>query len=158
MTPAFDQINSAHKVPRYLELASDASAVVGTAFADAATGLNVPVVNGETMRFQFLIAWVANAATTGAKFSLLGPAHTRLVFDTRFNTTATALTRATVLGQANDASPIAVGTASDAAENLCIIEGLILPSASGDLKLRSAAEIASPGSVTVKAGSSVLYW
>jgi hypothetical protein len=68
MTPAFDQINSAHKVPRYLELASDASAVVGTAFADAATGLNVPVVNGETMRFQFLIAWVANAATTGAKF------------------------------------------------------------------------------------------
>jgi hypothetical protein len=80
------------------------------------------------------------------------------VFDTRFNTTATALTRATVLGQANDASPIAVGTASDAAENLCIIEGLILPSASGDLKLRSAAEIASPGSVTVKAGSSVLYW
>lgn len=145
-------------MPQFKELSADASAVVGTTFADAATGLNVPVVNGVTTRFQFIIAWVANALTTGAKFSLLGPANTRLMFDVRYNTTATALSRTTSLGQTNDFVTVAVGTASDAARNLCIIEGLITPSASGDLKLRSGAEVASPGSVTVKAGSSVLYW
>jgi hypothetical protein len=156
MTPAFDQINSAHIVPRALELTADATAVVGTAYGDACAGLNLAVTNGVTIRFQFMLFWVANATTTGARFSLNGPAHTRLTYSVRHNTTATVFPLRDI-GTAYD-QPFTIGTASDAAENLCLIEGLLLPSASGTLAVRSAAEVISPGSVTVKAGSSVLYW
>jgi hypothetical protein len=144
-------------MPQFVALASDATAVVGTAYADAAAGLDIALTSGVPCRFQYMIAWQPNAATTGARFSLNGPAFTYLVYSVRWSTTATVVTQSP-LGTAYDQA-FTVGTASNnSAQNLAIIEGLIVPSASANLRLRSGAEVASPGSVTVKAGSSLLYW
>lgn len=152
-----DVVTRLGKMPRFLELTSDATTVVGTAYADAASGLNIAVTNGTPVRFQYMIFWLANATTTGARFSLNGPSFTRFVYHIRWNTTATTMTVSTGQTTAYDNNHT-VGTASDATNNVAIIEGLLLPSASGTLALRAGAEIASPGSVTVKSGSSVLYW
>ena len=121
--------------PGFISLGSDATPVVGVAYADAATGLDLAVTNAVPIRFLYLIQWVSDAATTGARFSLNGPAHTRLTYSVRWNTTA-----------------------ADTGENLAVLEGVLMPSASGTLALRTSAEVASPGAVTVKAGSSVVYW
>ncbi len=143
-------------VPGYLSCAADQTTVTGTAYADAAASLDVALTSGTFYRFQYMIAFVCNAATTGARFSLNGPAFTRLTYSVRWSTTATVITQSPV-GTSYDQA-FTVGTASDATNNIAIIEGVIVPSASGNLRLRSSAEIASPGSVTVKAGSSLMYW
>ena len=137
-------------------LASDASAVVGTTFADAATGLNVPVTNGVPVRFEFMVVWVADATTTGAKFGLNGPAKTRL--SALYEIVVGSLAPVTSAIDAYDDEGPTLGTASDAANNLAVVRGILVPSASGSLALRVRAEVASPGAITVKAGSSVLYW
>lgn len=143
-------------VPQFASLSGDATAVVGVNYADAASGLNIAVTNAVPTRFMYFIQWVANATTTGGRFSLNGPAHTRLTYTVRWNTTATVVTLGP-LGTGYDQA-FTVGTDSDAAENFAVIEGIIVPSASGTLALRTAAEVANPGAITVKAGSSVLYW
>lgn len=143
-------------IPRYISLDADVNPIIGQSFGDAATPLNIAVTNGNPLRFQYMVAWAANAAATGARFSLNGPSFTRLAYSVRWNTTGTVVTQSP-LGTSYDQA-FTVGSASDATNNLCIIEGLIVPSAGGTLALRSASELNSPGSVTVKQGSSVLYW
>ena len=143
--------------PQYTALESDANAVVGTAYGNAAPGLDVAVSNGVPIRFFYLITWAPNAGTTGAKFSINGPSATALAYIARWNSTATAI-NALPLGTSYDQA-FTSGTASNnSASNIAIIEGFLFPSADGTLSLRAAAEVASPGSVTVKAGSSVLTW
>ena len=142
--------------PGFISLGSDATPVVGVAYGDAASGLNIAVTNAVPVRFKFVIAGVADATTTGGRFSLNGPAFTRLTYDARWNTTATAIT-GVAQGTSYDQT-YSVGTASDATNNIALIQGIILPSANGTLALRASAEVASPGAITVKAGSSVLYW
>lgn len=142
--------------PRYKVCAADQTAVVGTAYADAAASLDTATSGTTPMRFQYMIAWAPNATTTGGRFAVTHGAITRLVYSVRWNTTATVITQSP-LGTAVDQA-FTVGTASDATNNLAIIEGIIVPSGAGTLKLRASAEVVSPGSVTVKAGSSLLYW
>jgi hypothetical protein len=139
-----------------LTLSSDATTVVGVSFADAAAGLDIAVTNGVAVRFQYVIFWIADATTTGAKFGLNGPAFTRLAAIYEIAVPGLA-TYSTLIDAYNDEDPT-VGTTSNATSNLSIIRGVLVPSASGTLALRSRAEVASPGAVTVKAGSSVLYW
>lgn len=141
--------------PTVLSLTSDAPPVVGNALADAAPLLNFDAPSGVAVRFQFLVLWVSSAVTVGARFTINGPASSYLGYIIRMNTTATTLTQfyGTTYNQA-----FVPGTAADPVSNLAIVEGLVVPSATGILSLRSAAEIASPASVTVKAGSSVICW
>jgi hypothetical protein len=143
--------------PTITTLGSDATAVVGTAYADAASGLNITVTASTPLHFAFRIKWVANATTTGASFSINGPTLGLLSYSYLFNATATAISGPTNSTVYNDTLATA-GAASDATNNFAYLEGTILPSASGTLALRARAEVASPGSVTVKAGSSVMYW
>lgn len=139
-----------------VKLASDATGVVGTAYANAASGLDVAVTSGVPLNFVYNIHWVPNLATTGGRFSINGPTITRLSYMVRWNTTATVITTSP-LGTSYDQA-FTVGTASDLTNNIAIVEGMLVPSANGTLALRSSAEVISPGSVTVKAGSSVTYW
>ena len=142
--------------PGFISLGSDATPVVGVSYANAATGLDIAVTNAVPVRFVYLIQWAANATTTGGRFSLNGPAITRLTYSVRWNTTATVVTQSPQ-GTSYDQA-FTVGTASDATHNVAIIEGVLLSSASGTLSLRTSAEVADPGAITVKAGSSVEYW
>jgi hypothetical protein len=152
LADAVNKIEAA--VPRIRNLAADAAAVVGTAYGNA--GLSFPVLAGVVRRFWFVGRWSPDAATTGARFSVSGPALTSLVYAVRWNTTATVITQA--LGTAYDVAHT-VGTASNNSDrNIVLIEGLIVCSAAGDVHLRSAAEVASPGSVQLRAGSSVAFW
>jgi hypothetical protein len=152
LADAINKIEAA--VPRVRQITADAAAVVGTAYGNA--GLSFPIPANVVRRFMFLARWSPDAATTGARFALNGPSLTSLVYSVRWNTTATVIT--TALGIAYDAAHT-VGTASNnSPSNLVIIEGLILCSAAGDVQLRAAAEVASPGAVQLRAGSSVVFW
>lgn len=150
-----DAVNKMQRgMPRHRTLAADAAAVVGTALANA--GLAFPVEANVVRRFMIYGRWSPDAATTGARFALNGPALTSLVYLMRLNTTATVITQ--LMGTAYDVAHT-VGTAANASSsNIVIVEGLILCSAAGDVQLRSAAEVASPGAVQLRAGSSVLHW
>lgn len=152
-----DAVNKMQRaMPRLVHLAADAPAVVGIAYGNA--GLAFPVDANVIRRFYVLIRWTSNATTTGARFALNGPALATggLAYIERFNSTASAIS--TVMGVAYDTAHV-VGTAANAGgANYAIIEGHILCTVAGDVQVRSAAEVASPGSVTVLAGSSILHW
>lgn len=135
-------------------ITADAAAVVGTTMLAAAPGLDVAVTAGVPLHFIYDIRWIANATGTGARFSVDGPAVTSLAYNTGWNSTATAWAVAFQTAYKVGTT----GTASHASSNLATVEGIIVPSANGTLSLFSAAEVASPGSVTVQAGSSLRYW
>jgi hypothetical protein len=142
------------RFPRKVLLTNDRSVSGNNAYADA-TGLEVPVTSGIPTRFQFIILWTAAATSTGARFSLNGPSFTNLAYLVRWNTTATVMTLSPLGNLYNQ--NFTVGTASDASNNLSIIEGIIIPSTNGNLILRFANEV-NGSAVTVKAGSSVIHW
>jgi hypothetical protein len=146
-------------IPHSLSLTGDATPVVGQTFAAAASGLNITLANAVPVRFQYMILWQPNAATTGAKFALSSSATvSALVYQVGYNTTADVWTWSTVFGDSNDAATAAGTASNNSAANLAIINGIVVPTGAGTLSLRSAAEVASPGAVTVKTGSSVLFW
>jgi len=122
------------------------------------TGLSFPVVAGQQIYFRFMIRYLTAATTTGARFSLLGPASpTYLGYDSRYSLTATTETNNRSL-QAYDLPAASNVTASSslAGGNIAEIMGFIRPSADGTVIGRFASEIAN-SAVTVKAGSFVEY-
>ncbi len=118
------------------------------------TGLKFPVKAGKTYGFEFLIPYTAAAITTGSRWSVNGPAQTLLAF--RTTSTLTATTDTTTYGNAYD-TPSAAGASSLTAGNIATIQGVVKPSADGDLIARFASEVAG-SAITVKAGASVKYW
>lgn len=137
---------------RITVLASDVSnSAVG--YADV-TGLSFEVVSGNVYYFKFFIRTTAGVTTTGAAWSINGPATTYLHFQVHYPTsTATndivyldAMSAYNTPGTANTASPL-LGTV--------IIEGLIKPSANGTVIARFSPEVAAI--ITAKEGSIVHY-
>lgn len=141
-------------VAKSVVLGSPVNVSGNNAFADI-TGLAVAVLNGVPTRFQFMILWGSAATTTGARFSLNGPAFTNLAYMVRWNTTATVVTTAP-LGTSYNQN-FTAGTDANTASNLAIIEGIVIPSADGNLLARFANEV-NGSAITARAGSSVLYW
>lgn len=116
------------------------------------TGLSFNVEAGKRYKFKAMIAYDAAATTTGARFTVNGPASpTVLAVVSRYPLTATTETVNYVA--AYDA-PSAANATSLAAGNLAIVEGIIVPSANGIFKLQFASEV-SGSAITVKAGSSM---
>lgn len=124
---------------------------VANSIADI-TGLSFPVLNALRYKFKFTIDWTSAAGTTGARFSINGPAFSRLTYQSRYalTTTTETLNQLVAYGQpaAANASP------ANVAGNLAIIEGFITPAADGNVIGRFASEIAN-SAITVKAGSMV---
>lgn len=126
-----------------------------TSFADV-TGLSFSVSSGTTYRFEVLIVYDAQAATTGNRWSLNGPAFTFLGYRVIFHTSNANITL-------NNQNSYDVGTATVnsafTSGNIVEIKGVIRPSASGTLVVRFASE--APGTnnqITVKAGSTLEWW
>lgn len=118
------------------------------------TGLSFSMTAGETYYFKFTIHWTSAATTTGARFSVNGPASpTMLRFHSRYSLTATTETLNQGLS-AYDTPAGANATPAATGSNIAIVEGFITPSANGDLIARFASEVSS-SAVIARAGSFV---
>lgn len=124
---------------------------VANTLADV-TGLSFPVVAGGTYKFRAVIRYTAAATGTGSRWSVSGPAApTFLTYRAEYSLTTT--TRTNIEGSTAYNLPAASNATSAAtAGNIAIIEGIIKPSASGDVIARFASEVAS-SAIVAKAGS-----
>ncbi len=120
------------------------------------TGLTFSVTAGETYYFRFSIDYTAQAATTGARFMVNGPASpTRLSYQTRIPSGGT--TESMAHGVNSYDLPSAAVTASPTVNGqIALIEGFITPSASGSVIARFASEIS--GSAIVAKAGSICQW
>jgi hypothetical protein len=117
------------------------------------TGLSFDVVAGQTYYFEFTINYTAVATTTGSRWSISGPAFTRLDYTSEYTLTATTKTLNNV---GNYDLPAASNATSLAAGNIVTIWGFITPSANGTVIARFASEVLN-SAITAKAGS-ILRW
>lgn len=119
------------------------------------TGLSFPVLSGELYQFRFFIHYAANAVTTGSRWSINGPATTVLSYRSEYGFTVASRTYNEGLSSYNlPASSNATSPAT--AENIAVVEGLIEPSANGDVIARFASEVTA-AAIVAKAGSFVQY-
>lgn len=138
-----------------VELAADVTnsgASSGTlADIDAGGGdaLKLALTSGVLYWYRFWLTWSATATTTGYVLAVNGPAATRAVNQTQIKIASNSQVRGSQNGY-NATTP--AGTDSVAGGNFAYMEGVVLPSASGDLIARHAAE-ANSLSVTAEAGS-----
>lgn len=118
------------------------------------TGLSFSVIANHTYYFWFYISYTAAVTTTGSRWSINGPAFTRLSYMSEYTLTATTSTRNAELQAYN--SPAACNATSVVAQNKAAIEGIITPSADGIIIARFASEVAG-SAITAKAGSVCYY-
>lgn len=135
-----------------LTVASDVT-ITGTSFADV-TGLTFSVTSGTNYRFQAVIPYDASATTVGASAAVNGPASPTILSYYIFLNAASGSPVHFQNNIYDDASRLQ--TASRATNNLCLIQGMIRPSASGTFAIRFATE--ATGTITVKAGSTLEWW
>jgi len=122
--------------------------VTGTAFADV-TDLTFAVSASTNYYFRFVVHYTTNATTTGARFGINGPASQTAVRIGGLLPTGTANSN---FGSQNayNTAIFAATTGPGATAVTGIIEGVFRNGTnSGTLALRFAAEVVSPGSVTV---------
>ena len=117
------------------------------------TGLSFAVSAGTVYGFEFMVRYTASAASIGARFALNGPAFTEFGYTSQWTNSSTSNLVAN--WQSYDAGATSTASAGTFG-NICMIWGQILPSASGTLILRFAAE--SGGTITLKTGSTLEWW
>lgn len=127
---------------------------VANSIADV-MGLSFPVVSSQRYWFRFCIHYTAAATTTGARFTINGPAFSELRYGSEYSLTTTSRTMneglaAYDLPAASNASSAATGA------NIAIVEGFVRPSVDGTVIARFASEIAG-SAIVAKAGSFVEY-
>lgn len=120
------------------------------------TGMSFAVTAGQSYWFRASIAYTAAATTTGSRFSINGPvAPTFLAFKSEYSLTTTTNTVNEGLS-AYDTPAASNATSAATAANTAIVEGVIRPSANGNVTLRFASEVAA-SAIVAKAGS-LLQW
>lgn len=139
-------------LPRIIVLPADVSNSALDTLADV-TGLAFPVLAGNTYWFRFLILYTAAATTTGARFSINGPAFDLLGYRSQWTLDATTTQ---IANHASYDQPAAAGASSRATGNIAQIEGIITPSAAGNVIARFASEV-SGSAIVAKAGSMVQF-
>lgn len=118
------------------------------------TGLSFAVNAGETYWFEFSVMYDAAATTTGSRWTLNGPAFSRLAYWQQW--ALTAATHSLGNNQAYLLPAACNATSAYLAGNMAVVGGLIVPTASGVLQLQFASEVAG-SAITAKAGS-LLKW
>lgn len=119
------------------------------------TGLSFDVVANTTYDFKFFIVYTSAATTTGSRWTINGPANTFLHYRSSYTLTATNFTNNTGVSAYN--SPSGASASSLASGNICIIEGIIRPSANGTVIARFASEISASAIVAQASKSFVEY-
>ena len=141
--------------PHIVTLASDVTNNNASAntLADV-TGMGFSVTSGETYWFRFTIDFTSAATTTGARFTVNGPATTRLAYRMSQSFSATSQTQTNQVAYQMPAGCSA--SVPSTAGNIAIVEGFVTPSANGTLQLQFASEVSS-SAIVAKAGS-ILEW
>jgi len=120
------------------------------------TGLSFAVTAGQSYWWRATIAYTAAATATGSRFSVNGPAApTFLSYKSEYSLTTTTNTVNEGLS-AYDQPAASNATSAATAANTAIIEGVIRPSADGNVIMRFASEVAN-SAIVAKAGS-LLQW
>ncbi len=113
------------------------------------TGLSFAVATGSTYKFKFFLTFTSAATTTGARFSINGPASTTMAFN-RNQSLTTTTSSATYGYEAYDTPAAATATSQTTTSNTCVIEGIIKTGGtSGTVIARFASEVAA-SAITVK--------
>lgn len=117
------------------------------------TGLSFAVTSGQVYRFRAVIPYTSAATTTGARFTLNGPAMTHISYTSRYPQTASTETFGyyTALQQ-----PAAANASSLTTGNVAVVEGFFKPSASGTAAIQFASEVGA-SAITALAGSTLEY-
>jgi len=126
-----------------------------TSFADV-TGLTQAILSGKKYAFEAHLIHQTNATTTGSRFGVNGPASPTLLIVQKISgeTPGIAATNIAIgAATAYDTDGAASTTGPGATNTLCILSGLIIPSADGTFAIRFQSEIAVASGLTVKAGS-----
>lgn len=124
---------------------------VANTIADV-TGLSFNVVANTTYYFRFFIVYSAAATTTGSRWSINGAAATFINYTSEYTLTATSITNNQGLTGYN--TPAAASASSLATGNICIIEGIIRPSANGTVIARFASEVSNSAITAIASGRS----
>lgn len=127
---------------------------VANTIADV-TGLSFAVSANVTYLFNFRVVYSAAATTTGSRWCINFPAVAFASYESRYTLTATSITNNQGLSAVN--TPAASNASSLTTNNICIIEGIIKPSASGIVIVRFASEIANSAITAVGGRSYVEY-
>lgn len=120
------------------------------------TGLSFPVLANRLYWFEFNIVYTAAATTTGARFSLNGPAApTYINYQSKWSLTATTSTENNHL-QAYDSPAAANASSATTGNNRALMFGVIQPAADGTVIARFASEVAS-SAIVAKVNSFLRY-
>jgi hypothetical protein len=120
------------------------------------TGLSFAVTAGQSYWWRATIAYTSAATATGSRFSVTGPGSpTFLSYKSEYSLTTTTNTVNEGLA-AYDLPAASNATSAATAANIAIVEGVIRPSANGNVILRFASEVAN-SAIVAKAGS-LLQW
>lgn len=119
------------------------------------TDLKFPVETGHRYHFRFTIPYTTAATTTGARFSVTGPASpTELRYRSSYPLTVS--TETINHGMTSYDEPAASNASCPSGGGVAVIEGFIKPSADGYVQARFASEV-SASAVTSKAGACVQF-
>lgn len=119
------------------------------------TGLQIALTSGQRMWFKFVIRYLSAATGTGARFSINGPTNDELQYRSDYSLTTTSRTFNDGL-TAYDLPAASNATSAATTGNLAVVEGIVRPTANGNLIARFASEVSS-SAITAKAGSFVDY-
>ena len=130
---------------------------------ETVTGLEFPVVSGNTYYFKFIIWYTAGGTTTGSRWSIDGPTNSLLGYRQSW-ALGVARTSGTDVFTDNSGTTYDSPSAANASSatkipgeaNIAIIEGLITVTADGTVNASFASEVAN-SAIVAKAGSVVYY-
>jgi len=114
------------------------------------TGLLIAITSGVTYHFRVVCTYDSSSTAVGSRWTVNGPALTSIAYNSNYALSATSNTFNQGLS-AYQLPAAANGTSAATTGNVAIIEGIITPSASGDLQVQFAREGAA-GSITFKNG------
>ena len=141
-------------VPQSIKITSDYSTTVTTNVG--ITGLLFAITAGTYYRFKFTVIYQSAATTTGLAVSANIPAVTTFSAGVLLpNSGATSALRGYLT--ANNGLATGAGTPTTTGLYIVEVDGLILPSSSGNLQMQFASEI-NASTVTIKAGTNGLLW
>lgn len=122
------------------------------------TGLVFPVTAGTLYRFTFFAVFRSSLATAGARLGLTLPAFTTYTGSVRIAGRAADGTDSEFVGALTTSGDSVVSSAVAATNTdfLAVVEGVLLPSANGNLQLQAAPEVAA--TLTVRNGSHGQLW
>jgi hypothetical protein len=139
---------------KFCKLTADLASTTVTTMANV-TGMNLPVLAGNYYKFKFNIIYQSAATTNGVRLGVTVPAFTRFTGAADLPVSTAADGTANIFrGHLTSSGDSVVGTGTPAVTTdfMGELEGIIVPSADGDIQLQYGAEVTT-SAITMRQGS-----